>query len=81
MQLDEVVILDADINQLESVFDDVANMPYDAAHSLKSALKKTSYPIDDHVSRAFLSAMVSLVGGYRDALRLKPVSIDNNDIA
>lgn len=74
MPLDEVVILDADTNQLETAFDDVSNMPSEAAHNLKSALKKTNYPIDDHVSRAFLSAMVSLVGGYRDALRFKTVS-------
>ena len=74
MPLDEVVILDADTNQLEAAFDDVSNMPSEAAHNLKSALKKTNYPIDDHVSRAFLSAMVSLVGGYRDALRFKTVS-------
>ena len=47
--------------------------------SLKSTLKKPVYPIDDNVSRAFLCAMVSLIGGYRDALRLKPVSIMGNN--
>ena len=75
MPLDEVVILDADTNQLETVLDDVANMPSEVGHGLKSALKKTNYTIDDHVSRAFLSAMVCLVGGYRDALRFKAVSV------
>jgi hypothetical protein len=43
--------------------------------ALKSTLKKTIYPIDDHVSKAFLSAMVGLVGGYRNALKFKPVSL------
>ena len=42
--------------------------------TLKSTLKKPVYPIDDNISRAFLCAMVSLIGGYRDALKLKPVS-------
>ena len=43
--------------------------------TLKSTLKKPVYPIKDKVSKAFLRAMVSLIGSYRDALRLKPVRI------
>ncbi|XP_068695190.1 DENN domain-containing protein 1A-like isoform X2 [Montipora foliosa] len=72
MPLDEVVIVDADTNVVESPFDDVSQLPADTVSTLKSALKKPVYPINDNVSRAFLSAMVSVIGGYRDALRLKP---------
>lgn len=52
----------------------VATLPFQLS-TLKSTLKKPVYPIDDHVSRAFLCAMVSLIGCYRDALRLKTVSM------
>lgn len=72
MPLDEVVIFDADTDTIESPFDDVSQLPPGVVSTLKSTLKKPVYPIDDHVSRAFLCAMVSLIGGYRDALRLKP---------
>ncbi|CAH3155315.1 unnamed protein product [Porites lobata] len=72
MPLDEVVIVDADTNVVESPFDDISQLPADAVSTLKSTLKKPVYPIDDNISRAFLCAMVSLIGGYRDALRLKP---------
>ena len=47
--------------------------------TLKSSLKKPVYPMGDYVSRAFLVAMASLIGSYRDALRLKPVSSYHGD--
>ncbi|XP_074621860.1 DENN domain-containing protein 1B-like [Acropora palmata] len=72
MPLDEVVIVDADTNVVESPFDDLAQLPSDTVSTLKSTLKKPVYPIKDKVSKAFLRAMVSLIGSYRDALRLKP---------
>ncbi|XP_031569681.1 DENN domain-containing protein 1A-like [Actinia tenebrosa] len=72
MPLDEVVILDADTNEIDTPFHDCAKIPQDVILTLKSTLKKTVYPIEDHVSKAFLCAMVSLVGSYRNALRFKP---------
>ncbi|XP_020915424.1 DENN domain-containing protein 1A [Exaiptasia diaphana] len=71
MPLDEVVILNADTNEVECPFKDAALLPLGVISDLKSTLKKLDLPIHDRVSKAFLSAMVSLVGSYRDALRFK----------
>lgn len=40
--------------------------------SLKKQLKNKSALLGDGVSRAFLRALVQLIGGYRDALRFQP---------
>ncbi|KAF6202464.1 hypothetical protein GE061_004865 [Apolygus lucorum] len=62
----DVVILDADNNTIESPFDDLASLPQEVVKQLKSQLK--TQVMGDGVSRAFLRALVSLIGGYRDAL-------------
>ncbi|KAI4470684.1 denn domain-containing [Holotrichia oblita] len=64
----EVVILDADNNTIETPFDDVHNLPSEVVASLKKQLKNRSALLGDGVSRAFLRALVQLIGGYRDAL-------------
>lgn len=40
--------------------------------SLKKQLRNRSALLGDGVSRAFLRALVQLIGGYRDALRFQP---------
>lgn len=40
--------------------------------SLKKQLRNKSALLGDGVSRAFLRALVQLIGGYRDALRFQP---------
>ncbi|XP_028301399.1 DENN domain-containing protein 1B isoform X2 [Gouania willdenowi] len=70
--LEDVVILNADTNTLESPFDDLHNLPSDVVSSLKSKLKKQSTATGSGVARAFLRAQAALFGSYRDALRYKP---------
>lgn len=65
----EVVILDADSNTVETPFNDLESLPLDIVNSLKRELRN-QMSVGDGVSRAFLRALVQLIGGYRDALRL-----------
>ncbi|XP_076757769.1 uncharacterized protein LOC143427484 isoform X1 [Xylocopa sonorina] len=69
--LGEVVILDADINSIESPFQDLESLPQDVVTNLKKALRNRSALLGDGVSRAFLRALVQLTAGYRDALTLE----------
>ncbi|XP_071054303.1 DENN domain-containing protein 1A isoform X2 [Onthophagus taurus] len=64
----DVVILDADNNTIETPFDDLHNLPTEVVNSLKKQLKNKAALLGDGVSRAFLRALVQLIGGYRDAL-------------
>ncbi|XP_073975172.1 DENN domain-containing protein 1B-like isoform X2 [Rhodnius prolixus] len=66
----DVVILDADNNTVESPFDDLGSLPQDIVKQLKSQLKNRAALLGDGVSRAFLRALVHLIGGYRDALNV-----------
>ncbi|XP_017777504.1 PREDICTED: DENN domain-containing protein 1A-like isoform X2 [Nicrophorus vespilloides] len=71
-EIGDVVILDADTNKIETPFDDLNNLPTDVVTSLKKQLKNKSSLLGDGVSRAFLRALVQLIGGYRDALQFQP---------
>ena len=42
---------------------------------MNNALKKTTIAIGEYVARAFLSAVVILIGGYRNALKLSVSSV------
>ncbi|KAG1666330.1 DENN domain-containing protein 1A [Nymphon striatum] len=70
-ELGEVVILDADENKVESPFNDLQSMPSDITSSLKKKLKNPNNMLGEGVAHAFLRALVHLIGGYRDALKLK----------
>ncbi|CAH0546631.1 unnamed protein product [Brassicogethes aeneus] len=70
-EIGDVVILDADANTVESPFDDIDNLPQEVVGSLKKQLRNKSALLGDGVSRAFLRALVQLIGGYRDALSFK----------
>ncbi|XP_025411611.1 DENN domain-containing protein 1B-like isoform X2 [Sipha flava] len=67
--LGEVVILDADKNTIETPFNDLENLPTDVVSILKRLLRNKGTVLGDGVSRAFLRALVLLIGGYRDALK------------
>ncbi|VVC41456.1 Hypothetical protein CINCED_3A005749 [Cinara cedri] len=67
--LGEVVILDADNNTIETPFDDLKNLPTNVVSNLKQQLRTEGTLLGDGVSRAFLHALVQLIGGYRDALK------------
>ncbi|XP_072176652.1 uncharacterized protein [Diadema setosum] len=71
MALDEVVILDADNNSIETPFDDLQTLPYEAVTQLKHNLKNSSQVSGDGVARSFLKTIVYLLGSYKDALKLE----------
>lgn len=74
-ELGEVVLLNADTNQLTTPFDDVNTLPSEVLHNLRKALKNSNNSataLGDGLCRAFMRALVSLIGGYRSALRIVP---------
>uniref|UniRef100_A0AAY4CA18 UDENN domain-containing protein n=1 Tax=Denticeps clupeoides TaxID=299321 RepID=A0AAY4CA18_9TELE len=71
--LEDVVILNVDMNTLESPSNDLHNLPSDVVSTLKGKLKKQSTATGCGVARAFLRSQAALFGSYRDALRYKPV--------
>lgn len=69
-ELDNVVIVDCDNNRVESQFNDVADMPNDIVSFLKRQLNQSPSELRGQgVSRIFLSALVQIIGGYRDAIK------------
>lgn len=66
-ELGEVVILLADDNIVQTPFEDSKNLPPGIVSSIKADLK-SQVALGDHVSRAFLRALVKMIGGYREAL-------------
>ncbi|XP_060034472.1 DENN domain-containing protein 1B isoform X1 [Erinaceus europaeus] len=70
--LEDVVMLNVDMNTLESPFNDLNSLPSDVVSALKNKLKKQSTATGNGVARAFLRAQAALFGSYRDALRYKP---------
>ncbi|XP_060519559.1 DENN domain-containing protein 1A-like isoform X2 [Cylas formicarius] len=71
-EIGDVVVLDADTNTVNTPFDDLSNLPQDVVQSLRKQLRNKSAVLGDGVSRAFLRALVQLIGGYRDALKFQP---------
>ncbi|XP_022258309.1 DENN domain-containing protein 1B-like [Limulus polyphemus] len=69
--LEGVVFLDADTNDINTPFDDLQKLPGEVVALLKKNLKNPNAMLGDGIPRAFLHATVQLIGGYRDALRLK----------
>ncbi|KAJ9587700.1 hypothetical protein L9F63_018880, partial [Diploptera punctata] len=67
--LGEVVVLDADNNKIETPFEDLESLPLDVVNTLRRQLRNRAALLGDGVSRAFLRALVQLIGGYRDALK------------
>jgi len=70
-ELGEVVILDADNNKVETPFDDLDSIPTEVLSNLRRSLKPGTGLLGDSVARAFLQALVHLIGGYRDALKYR----------
>ncbi|XP_038216529.1 DENN domain-containing protein 1A-like isoform X2 [Zerene cesonia] len=69
-ELGDVVILDVDANELRSPFNDLESLPPELVTNLRKALGD-KHVLGDVVSRAFLRALVCLIGGYRDAIRIE----------
>lgn len=71
MPMNEVVILNADTNEIELPDDDLdATFPKSVAAKLIKRLGRTERASKDYVSSLFLGALADLIGGYRDALKL-----------
>ncbi|XP_075798671.1 DENN domain-containing protein 1C isoform X2 [Microtus pennsylvanicus] len=66
--LEDVVVLNADSNTLETPFDDMQTLPPDVVSLLRLRLRKVALSPGEGVSRLFLKAQALLFGGYRDAL-------------
>eukprot|EP00096_Caligus_rogercresseyi_P016836 TRINITY_DN985_c0_g1_i2.p1 TRINITY_DN985_c0_g1~~TRINITY_DN985_c0_g1_i2.p1 ORF type:complete len:866 (-),score=178.73 TRINITY_DN985_c0_g1_i2:255-2852(-) len=71
-EIGDAVILDADENQVHTPFADLESLPVDVSTNLKKSLKSHKDLLGDSVARAFLHALVHLIGGYRDALKCRP---------
>ncbi|XP_041987364.1 DENN domain-containing protein 1A-like isoform X2 [Aricia agestis] len=69
-EVGEVVIVDVDANELRSPFNDLDTLPPDMVANLQKALSDKN-ALGDAVSRAFLRALVTLIGGYRDAIKIE----------
>ena len=67
--LGEVVILDADNSVIKSPFTDLESLPFEVTNNLKRNLRDHRNLLGDSVARAFLQALVQLIGGYREALK------------
>ncbi|XP_076353005.1 DENN domain-containing protein 1B-like isoform X1 [Tachypleus tridentatus] len=70
-ELGELVILNADSNKIETPFDDLQTLPPEIVSNLKRNLRNPSNTLGDGVARGFLRALVQLIGGYREALKMK----------
>ena len=70
-ELGDVVILNADINQVSSPYKDLNNLPDEVISSLKKNLNAPNGLLGDTVARAFLKALVQLIGNYREALQFR----------
>jgi hypothetical protein len=64
------VIVDCDKSRIESQFNDVSEMPNEIVSFLKKQLTQSPAELrGDGISRIFLSALVQIIGGYRDAIK------------
>ena len=62
---------------MHSPFDDLAALPSDVASNLKRSLNRPKDLVGESIARAFLQALVHLIGGYREALKHRQVSVAN----
>lgn len=71
-ETNDAVLLFADDNIVRTRHEDVKNLPAGIVNSIKNHLKNHG-TIGDSLSRAFLRALVMLIGGYREALEFNDV--------
>ncbi|XP_045109250.1 DENN domain-containing protein 1A-like [Portunus trituberculatus] len=67
----EAVILDADANTVTSPFEDIASLPPEVTSTLRRHLRSAHNTMGDGVARAFLRALVTLIGNYKEALQFR----------
>ncbi|KAF2360855.1 uDENN domain [Trinorchestia longiramus] len=67
-EIRDVVYLNADTNEITTPFSDLAELPNEVHSELRRRLSEPNQGMGDSVPRAFLKALVMLIGNYRDAL-------------
>ncbi|XP_018010759.1 DENN domain-containing protein 1C isoform X4 [Hyalella azteca] len=68
-EVGDVVYLNADTNVIRTPFNDLAELPNEVCSQLRRRLSQPGQGMGDSVPRAFLRALVMLIGNYRDALQ------------
>ncbi|KRZ87508.1 DENN domain-containing protein 1A [Trichinella sp. T8] len=71
VDLNDVVMLDIDSKLFRSPYDDVSTLPYEVISVLKKNMRLSYGTAGDGLARAFLRALVVLIGGYREALQFR----------
>lgn len=69
MPLSEVVIFDADTNEITMLQEDVDSFPSRISSRLKKKLRHMDRALQDYVAKQFLNALADLIGGYKEALK------------
>lgn len=69
-EIGDVVILDADENVLKTPFNDLESLPAEVVSNLKKSLSDKNV-LGDAVSKAFLRALVCIIGGYHEAISME----------
>ena len=62
-EVGEVVYLNADTNTVTTPFNDLSELPHEVHTFLKRKLHQSNQGLGDSVPRAFLKALVMLIGG------------------
>jgi len=79
-EIGDVVIVHCDRNSVETPFNDAAEMPQDMINYLKKQLTNSSADLrGNKIPKVFLSSLVQIIGGYRDAIKYsdKRIRFDN----
>ncbi|XP_033096034.1 DENN domain-containing protein 1B-like isoform X3 [Anneissia japonica] len=74
MPLDEVLVLDADINDFESPYNDLEKLSSDVVNQLKKNLRNNATQLGDGIARSFMKALVPIIGNYRAAIKQQDTS-------
>ena len=69
MPLSEVVIFNADLNEMYMLPEDLETFPTRISSKLKRKLRHVDRALEDYVSRQFLNSLADMIGGYREALK------------
>lgn len=69
-EVGDVVIIDCDKNLVENPFNDIGEMPSEIVSHLKKQLTNPSADLrGNRIPKIFLSSLVLVIGGYRDAIK------------
>ena len=67
----DAVVVDVDTNTISTPFHDEKELPLEVITNFKRSLRSHRDLLGDAVARAFLQAIVHLIGGYKDALTFR----------